>query len=663
MSFDLLKRRTANFVLWLCPGQTAPLLVLGRLVPGNPPGFSQQVRRPLNAGAHPGLWELPCSSLDIPDGIYHYWFEISDTSSANTQTLLCTDPFAYTVDYRILSSPGSQPATVVKLEKGKLIPSDPGGEIADTGPPPPLTSLPPNNHLVIYELPTSWSRAGIEGTDPLERDVGTFRDVLGLLDQASPGANFSDLPEVSDEAILVQLGINALELLPIADTKSRREWGYATAHYFAPDYDLGFPDGNQSPTASYDLAALIRRCHDMGIRFFTDLVMAFGHDPYIQVNFSDFHLRPKEEPGNPDSYQSSRNNEFRDGFGGQSWRYIKTINAYDPDTGATSAICPAWQFHLAHLERWMSDFHLEGIRLDSVNNIANWDFVGKFRAEARAHFASRYSGEPSADRDARFLVLGEELSVPLELITQNYVDALWNEDFQRRLRAAIIGESVSCENFEWTVRKMIDCRLLGFRDGAESINYVTSHDTEGYRKERLYDYLQANGIWEKERRAKLAFSCLFSAVGIPMIFAGEEFCDQHDRPAVSPTKQIDPVNYARKRDSWRSRIFQYVSNLVQFRKRSAALGVNDTEFIHFDFEQGRRIAAWVRGQPGVQDLVVVVANFSDCYTPGPEYFIHNWPATPPGKKWREITQTRDVPQYWAGREPLYPWEAKVYEMY
>lgn len=663
MPFDLLARRTKHFVLWLSPDQTAPHLVLGTLIPGNPPTFSQQIRRPMNAGAEPGLWELPCASLGLPDGVYHYWFEICDASSPNAKALLCTDPVAYTVDYRLFSPPGAQPSAVVKLERGELVPCDPGGEIGDPGPPPPLASLPPNNHLVIYELPTSWSRAGIEGADPQERDVGTFRDVLGLLDASSPGANFSDLPEVGEEAILVELGINALELLPIADTKSRREWGYASAHYFAPDYDLGFPAGNQSPTASSDLAALVRCCHSLGIRFFQDMVMAFGHDPYIRINFPDFHLRPKDEPVNPDSYQSSRDNEFRDGFGGESWRYIRTTTAYDPDTGTGSPVCPARQFLLAHLERWMSDFGIDGIRLDSVNNIGNWDFIGKFSAEARAHFASRYSGEPPANRDARFLVVGEELNVPIDLITHNCVDALWNEHFQSRLRAAIIGQSIPSESFEWTVRKMIDCRLLGFRDGAESVNYITSHDTEGYRKERLYDYLQANGIYAKEQRAKLAFACLLTAVGIPMIFAGEEFCDQQDREAVHPTKQIDPVNYARKRDPWRSRVFRYVSNLVQFRRQSTALGVNDTEFIHFDFDQGRRIAAWVRGKPGVQDLVVVAANFSGCYTPGPEYVIRNWPATPPGKKWREITQVRDVPEYWAGREPLYPWEAKVYEMY
>ena len=40
----------------------------------------------------------------------------------------------------------------------------------------------------------------------------------------------------------------------------------------------------------------------------------------------------------------------------------------------------------------------------------------------------------------------------------------------------------------------------------------------------------------------------------------------------------------------------------------------------------------------------------------------NWPTTLPGKRWREITQERDVPADWVAREAIFPWEAKVYTM-
>jgi pullulanase len=47
---------------------------------------------------------------------------------------------------------------------------------------------------------------------------------------------------------------------------SKRVWGYDTAHFLAPDYELGFPEGNASPTANEDLIALVEACHAHGIR-------------------------------------------------------------------------------------------------------------------------------------------------------------------------------------------------------------------------------------------------------------------------------------------------------------------------------------------------------------------------------------------------------------
>ena len=112
--------------------------------------------------------------------------------------------------------------------------------------------------------------------------------------------------------------------------------------------------------------------------------------------------------------------------------------------------------------------------------------------------------------------------MPLELLTQNRLDGLWNEPFKRMVRHAILGENDANEpSFELTVRKLIDCRLLGFLDGAQAINYVTSHDVEGFRNERLFNFLNNNGIVETEQRIKLAFVCLMTAVGIPMSFAGK----------------------------------------------------------------------------------------------------------------------------------------------
>jgi 1,4-alpha-glucan branching enzyme len=672
-SARLLELKRIAFVLWRPHNtQAAPSLVIGRFEPGNPPVLADRQRIDLQQlPEHPDLWRIDAINCGLTDGqTYHYWFEVNDSSPAGDgRRILCTDPTATTVDWRLLADPltppygadDRDPAAVVKFENGRLVPCDPAGEVVAPAPPLSSSAAPANNRLVIYELPTSWTRTNVQG-DP-QIGVGTFRDVRALIEEDAEPANFADTPALGvGRSHLSELGVNALELLPPADSFVEREWGYATSNYYAPDYDLGFPEGHSSPTANADLRAVIAACHDRGIRFVTDMVMAFGtRGPMENVNYPDFHIDPGADAGDPDAQQSGGQG-IRNAFGGKLWRYSRAAETFDPITGQRAGLVPARQFMKTHLLRWMSDFAIDGVRMDSVNNVANWDFVQEFKDLARRTWRDR------GGSDATFLVVGEELSVPLDLIRQNRLDGLWNEDFKRMVRNAILGRNDDEEpSFEWSIRRLIDCRLLGFADGAQAVNYVGSHDVEGFRNERLFNFLLNNGIVFTEERIKLAFVCLLTAVGIPMILAGDEFADQHDLSVSHPPKQRDAVNFERADEPFRRRILGYVSRLVRLRTASDALSVNDTDFIHVDFNDGKRVLVWRRGDASSDRQVVVVANFSDFVTanatsPTAEYRVHNWPATPAGRKWREITQERDVPADWVGREPIFPWEAKVYAL-
>jgi pullulanase len=83
----------------------------------------------------------------------------------------------------------------------------------------------------------------------------------------------------------------------------------------------------------------------------------------------------------------------------------------------------------------MQDFQIDGIRMDSVENVANWDFIRDFKNAARDQFKDRYPAAGGA-ADAKFLVVGEELELPPELLRSNRLDGLWNERFQSLVRAA-----------------------------------------------------------------------------------------------------------------------------------------------------------------------------------------------------------------------------------
>jgi len=74
---------------------------------------------------------------------------------------------------------------------------------------------------------------------------------------------------------------------------------------------------------------------------------------------------------------------------------------------------------------------------------------------------------------------------------------------------------------------------------------------EGFRHERLFMMLRSMSDEQIEKRIKLAFVCLMTAVGIPMFLAGEEFADHHDffdengNVTQRGGKQVDPVNFGR----------------------------------------------------------------------------------------------------------------------
>lgn len=690
MDGDIFDRRTNYFVFWRgIPHTVPPTLIIGRLQLGAPVTFGDEKRYDLQSvSGFPDLWALPADACGLVDGqVYHYWFEVTDAHPQRSgKRVKVTDPMAFSVDWRLMAplpdAPGYSdddryPAAVIKYSNGRLIPCDAGGETVDVQDEEPLAKLPTNNRLVIYELPTAWTRIGSAGER--EIGVGSFRDVLALIDKGEGGANFSDLEVVQrGRSYLTELGVNAIELLPPADSFYSRQWGYGTTNFFAPDFELGFPGDYSWPASNRDLLSLIAACHKHGLRFFVDVVMAFARtNAYLAAATDDFFiLDPASHPSDPDSHNSRGKDDsnLRNGFGATLFRYAAFVNGYDLVTGQLMDISPARQLMKASLLRWMNEFHIDGIRMDSVENVYNWDFIGEYKNLARETWKRRFAAQgqgPGADE--RFLVVGEELQEPLDILRQQRLDGLWHENFKRYIRAALLGQNAEGEpSFEWTVRKAIDCRNFGYSDGAQAVIYLTSHDVQGYRNERLFNFLQNNGIFETEKRIKLGFVCLLTAVGIPMILAGDEFADQHDLfdkyGSVSQEggKQVDPVNFSRINEEWRNRIKDYVARLIKLRASSEALAVNDTEFIHVDFDEGKRVVVWRRGRPDSDKLIVVVANFSDYGTPDSlpqaEYRVHNWPATPPGKKWYEITQEREIPPEWVGREPIFPWEAKVYVM-
>ena len=362
---------------------------------------------------------MSAQDCHLTDGqVYFYWFKVRNTDSYDpssaSEIVYCTDPTATTVDRRFSAPvPSDQggissfdPASVILYQNGQLISCDADGQIVDWKEDALLSSLPPNNRLVIYELPTRWTR--IRSTGELEEGNGTFRDVLALLVSEAIAPNFPTVNALNNRAHLQELGVTALELLPPADSDDNLTWGYGTANYFAASFNLGRYDDKPASTASKsttDLATLIQVCHQKGLRFFVDAVMAFSrNNPYHNINFLDFYI----QFGTGDPEQGNR-----DGFGGDLFKYNFWVNGYHPLTGEKASFVPAREYMKTYIAHWLEYYRVDGLRLDSVNNIANYDFLQEFKDWARNCWEKR------GGTSDHFLVVGEELSVPLDIVNQH----------------------------------------------------------------------------------------------------------------------------------------------------------------------------------------------------------------------------------------------------
>lgn len=678
---DISRRRLYGFVLWrVSSAHVPPLVVIGQLECASPVSFRHH--RTIQLRLVPGftdLWEVPAVECSLSHGeVYHYWFEVTSSYRGHSDfRALVTDPFATLVDDRLcgpwLPPPFNArfPAAIIKYFGGQLVDADK----VDFGREPQPDTLPPNNRLVTYALPSMWSdvRGGVVDA--------SLHDVAALLDADTEG--LGRLAELDvcrrGHAYLPHLGVNALQVVT--------EPGGRT-HSCALPTALSCPPSYAAPAAGRDLKEVVRLCHLNRIRYIGDADLSSGvSHPYAILAFDDFFLHEDDLARaaaglDPDALSSRGGGSLRSGHGGHIFRFSRRVTGYDPVSGIHRPdVAPARQFLKAALNRWAADFRLDGLRLSHVEDVQCWEFLSECSAAVKSAHAQRFecteggSDATASTAAARMIVIGTELSEPHALIEQGRVDALWHHGFMHYIRSALVGrhhenEAASPRAFEDTVRKAIDARLWGYSDMSQAVIYLSSHNVLGFRNERLATYLDFSGVsqpFDLERRIKLGFACLLTAVGMPMILAGDEFAEAHavfDRRGCLGNQGCS-VDFSLLRDGWRSRIKDAVARLVQARTKLIALAVNDVEFIHADFEGGKRVLAWRRGPARSSDQVVVVANFSAFETSDPfshrsEYVVNNWPEVPAGCQWTEISQGYDVAPGTAGREPLFAWEAKVY---
>ncbi len=318
-----------------------------------------------------------------------------------------------------------------------------------------------------------------------ELHVGTF----------SPEGTFAGVERRLD--YLRELGVTAIELMPVADFPGRRNWGYDGVLPFAPDAAYGRPE---------DLKRLIDAAHARNLMVFMDVVYNhFGPEG----NYLHAYARPFFTERHPTPWGAGIN------FDGAHARTVR-------------------EFFIHNALYWLEEYHADGLRLDAVHAIADDsapDILEELAAAVRAG--------PGRDRHVH-LVLENDRNQARYLGAGRY-DAQWNDDIHHAFHILLTGEEDGyyadyaarpawylgrclAEGFAYQgeVSEYRERRARGEASAhlppTAFVSFVQTHDQVGNRAfgERI-------SALTDEHRLRAAVAAWLLAPAIPLLFMGEEF--------------------------------------------------------------------------------------------------------------------------------------------
>jgi maltooligosyltrehalose trehalohydrolase len=298
---------------------------------------------------------------------------------------------------------------------------------------------------------------------------------------------------------LVDLGVTAVELMPVAEFPGSRNWGYDGVHLFAPQSTYGGPRG---------LRRLVDACHARGLSVILDVVYN--------------HLGPE---GN---YLAEFGPYFTDRY---KTPWGSAVNFDGPDSAGVR------RHFVENARHWVREYHVDGLRLDAIHAIYDQspvhiltEITEAVRAEAAALGRPVHVIAESHDNDRR-LVLPPALG-GLGL------DAVWSDDFHHAVHVTLTGERGGYY-VDFGDRRLLPRAIAeGFAyqgqpseyfggprgtaaadlEGDHFVIFIQNHDQVGNRAQG--DRL---GTLVPFEAAKLAAALLFAAPALPLLFMGEEY--------------------------------------------------------------------------------------------------------------------------------------------
>jgi 1,4-alpha-glucan branching enzyme len=395
------------------------------------------------------------------------------------------------------------------------------------------------------------------------------------------------------------LGMNAIELMPVFGVHENKGWGYTPTYLFAPNEDYGTPD---------ELRWLIDEAHGKGLAVILDMVLAHTGEkhPFNQM------------------YPYDQSPWYGQGPNGGNEYGLPQLDYSKPATRA---------FVKDVLEHWLKDYHVDGFRFDYVKSIG---------------VTSEGYGVPTlawAARQTRAdaYLIGEHLPEDPGLMMSADMNAAWHVRFSYAIKALLCQREVggyTWDDFEAAIR-VLDPGHEGYGDRPTCmLNYLESHDEQRV----IYEVTQAGFDEESARRkSALGATVLLTAVGEPMLYHGQTM--GQDTPKNMDHNFIDWEDLATPGGSG---LHEHYKRLVHLRRERDALR---TIHLSIDAVMPEQKSVVYHRWNDVGDEIVVVANFS------PEDQRLSVPMPREGK-WREffsgdelqLDQTADIDvEHWAAK--------------
>ncbi|MEJ6482212.1 alpha-amylase family glycosyl hydrolase [Nostoc punctiforme UO1] len=494
------------------------------------------------------------TKIKLEDGVYQYKFRIQ-TKSPN----FAPDEWIDVIDPKATEVNETEKYGIVRIQDGQRI-VDSYFWQHDEMP------LPDNRELVIYEMHV----ADFTGDEVDSNERGKYLGIIAKLDY------------------LCELGINAIELMPVNEYPGDYSWGYKVRHFFATESSYG---------STEDLKRLIDECHGRGIRVFMDGIYNHTDEecPLILIDRNYWYYEHKHYPEDPANYWGP---EFNYDF------YDKNLN-----------IQPAWEYIGDVVKFWIQEYHIDGIRFDAVRQLANFEFLNWLTKQAKNHAAPK-----------QFYNIAEHIPDTNTVVKPDGpLDACWHESFRYFLVPYICGKSFELEQ----LKQILDPKQQGYAIATNVINYLATHD-----RERLLRELGNCGIFDAAafERAKLAAVLLMTAMGVPMLWMGEEFGEyqQKSEDVTKPQK----ITWSLLLDDQNYDLFEYYQKLITLRQQTPALQSDNIKFFYENADD--KVLAYSRWDEQNSHVVVVV-NFSDRSLN--QYKISDFPTA---EDWRDWVGNREV---------------------